>query len=85
MKICKIIEEEPEMCPPSFDDWEPYIWFRRFLKRKLYLKKIVKSLIFNVLVIIIIAVNIVILIVSPFVERLNDIEVEYVFVSLFLF
>lgn len=63
------------MCPPMFDDWQPYIRFRKFLKDKLYLKKIIKSLIFDLIVIATAILNILILIISPFVETLNNIAV----------
>ena len=72
------------MGPPRFHDWEPYIIFRNFLKDKLRLKKIINSKAFNIGVIILTLINIIIIIVSIPVKKLNNIIVEYIFVSLFV-
>lgn len=83
MKICKIIEEDPEMCPPKYDDWQPYIRFRNFLKDKLKLKKIIQSSAFSHVVTVIILVNFIVIIVSIPVKQLNNIKLEYAFMILF--
>lgn len=71
------------MCPPAYDDWEPYIKFRNFLKDRLKLKKIINSLAFNVTVIIITLINLVLIIVSIPVKKLNNINIEYAFLIIF--
>jgi hypothetical protein len=56
------------MYPPSFDDWRPYIRFRKFLKRKLNIKKLVNSMYFHGVVILLALANILVIIISSFVK-----------------
>ena len=83
MKLCKIIESEPGMHPPAFDDWGSYIRFRRFLKHKLHLKKIVVSSTFSLCVIILILTNLILVILSLFVSPLRNLWIEIIFVVFF--
>lgn len=72
------------MYPPSFDDWKPYIKLRKFLKKKLYLKKVVNSMFFHTIVIVISLANIIVIILSSFIKEWNNIIIEVVFVALFV-
>ena len=83
LNFCKVIEQEPDMYPPQFDDWSPYIRFRKFLKRKLYLKKVVNSMTFRVIVTLITVASIALIIASAYVGELNDMMIETIFVVLF--
>ena len=72
------------MYPPAFDDWQPYIKFRKFLKKKLYIRKVVNSIYFHCVIITITLANIMVIIVSSSKESWNNLMVEVVFVMLFL-
>jgi hypothetical protein len=66
MKLCKLMEEDDYMLPPRFNDWQPFIRVRRWMRKNWYLKKIAKSEIFDIVVIAVIIVNFVIIMVSFF-------------------
>lgn len=66
MKLCKLMEEDSHIMPPRFNDWQTFIRFRRWLRKHWYLKKIVNSDFFDIVVIIVIIVNFIIIMVSFF-------------------
>lgn len=71
------------MYPPEFDDWKPYIRFRKFLKKKLYIKKVVNSIGFHGVIIALTVASLIVIFVSPFKPEWNNMTVEVVFVILF--
>lgn len=71
------------MYPPEFDDWQPYIRLRKFLKKKLYIKKVVNSMGFHGVVIALTVASLIVIIVSPFKSDWNNMTVEVVFMILF--
>lgn len=43
MQLCKVLQANASMMPPSFHDWELWIRFRRFINSTLRLKAIIKG------------------------------------------
>lgn len=66
MKLSKLMEEDYHMMPPKFNDWGAFIKVRKWLCKKLYLKKIATSDIFDIVVILVIIINFIIIMVSFF-------------------
>jgi len=54
------------MMPPRFRDWQRFIQFRAWLKKKLYIKRIVKSNAFESVVIVVIVANFILVMISFF-------------------
>ena len=54
------------MMPPTFHDWPRFLKFRKWMNQTLYVKRIVKSNIFEIIVIIVILINFIVIMISFF-------------------
>lgn len=85
MKLCTFMEEDSNMLPPAFRDWKGFLRFRGWLKEKLLVKRIVKSDVFEIVVIAIILFNFVIIMVSFFTIIPGYETIEIVLLSFYTF